>query len=66
MAPDVISFARGAPSLDITYGARPLRRVIQRHLVNPLSTMLLEGEYLSGDTVRVTVSETGQFSFEKG
>jgi ATP-dependent Clp protease ATP-binding subunit ClpB len=48
---------------DITYGARPLRRVIQRHLINPLSTMLLEGEFSAGDVVRVTVSETGQFEF---
>ncbi|HVK40648.1 MAG TPA: AAA family ATPase [Candidatus Kapabacteria bacterium] len=51
---------------DITYGARPLRRVIQRHLVNPLSTMLLEGAFASGDTVRVSASDTGQFMFDKG
>jgi ATP-dependent Clp protease ATP-binding subunit ClpB len=49
---------------DITYGARPLRRVIQRHLVNPLSTMLLEGEYTAGDVVRVTVTENGHFEFQ--
>ena len=49
---------------DITYGARPLRRVIQRHLVNPLSTMLLEGRFSAGDTVRVTVTENGHFEFE--
>ena len=51
---------------DISYGARPLRRVIQRHLVNPLSTMLLEGRFVAGDTVRVTASETGHFEFSKG
>jgi ATP-dependent Clp protease ATP-binding subunit ClpB len=49
---------------DISYGARPLRRVIQRHLINPLSTMLLEGSFVAGDTVRVSVTENGQFLFD--
>ncbi len=45
---------------DPAYGARPLRRVVQRSLENPLATALLEGKYLSGDTVRVDVDGTGQ------
>ncbi|MDB5033750.1 MAG: clpB [Chlorobi bacterium] len=48
---------------DIAYGARPLKRVIQRHLVNPLSTMLLEGEFSAGDTVHVILNEQGLIDF---
>jgi ATP-dependent Clp protease ATP-binding subunit ClpB len=38
---------------DPTYGARPLKRVIQRHLVDPLAMAILEGEFREGDTVLV-------------
>jgi ATP-dependent Clp protease ATP-binding subunit ClpB len=44
---------------DPTYGARPLKRVIQRSLQNPLATMLLEGTIREGETVRVTVMGDG-------
>ena len=40
---------------DPDYGARPLRRVIQRHVEDPLALKLLEGAYLEGDTVRLDV-----------
>jgi ATP-dependent Clp protease ATP-binding subunit ClpB len=50
---------------DITFGARPLKRVIQRHLINPLSTMLLEGEFITGDTVKVVLDNEGLIAFEK-
>jgi ATP-dependent Clp protease ATP-binding subunit ClpB len=40
---------------DPVYGARPLKRVIQRELQNPLSTMLLAGALKDGETVRVSV-----------
>ncbi len=49
---------------DPTYGARPLKRAIQRLLENPLALRLLEGDFDEGDTVRVDVSE-GELSFEK-
>jgi ATP-dependent Clp protease ATP-binding subunit ClpB len=42
---------------DPVYGARPLKRVIQRQLQNPLATMLLSGAIKDGDTVRVTVQD---------
>jgi ATP-dependent Clp protease ATP-binding subunit ClpB len=42
---------------DPVYGARPLKRVIQRLLQNPLATMLLSGALKDGDTVRVTVQD---------
>ncbi|MGF1639487.1 MAG: ATP-dependent chaperone ClpB [Rhodospirillales bacterium] len=39
---------------DPVYGARPLKRVIQRALQNPLATMILEGRINDGDTVSVS------------
>jgi ATP-dependent Clp protease ATP-binding subunit ClpB len=39
---------------DPVYGARPLKRVIQRKIQNPLALALLEGQFSEGDTVRVT------------
>ena len=42
---------------DPVYGARPLKRVIQRELQNPLSTMLLAGALKDGETVRVSVQD---------
>ena len=42
---------------DPVYGARPLKRVIQRELQNPLATMLLSGTIKDGDTVAVSVRD---------
>ncbi|HET7808843.1 MAG TPA: ATP-dependent chaperone ClpB [Gaiellaceae bacterium] len=44
---------------DPTYGARPLKRAIQRLLENPLALRLLEGEFAEGDTVRVDAGGDG-------
>ena len=44
---------------DPVYGARPLKRVIQRHLQNPLAEKLLEGSIADGDVVKVTASADG-------
>jgi ATP-dependent Clp protease ATP-binding subunit ClpB len=44
---------------DPVYGARPLKRVIQRNLQNGLATMLLEGRIAEGETVHVTAGEEG-------
>jgi ATP-dependent Clp protease ATP-binding subunit ClpB len=41
---------------DPVYGARPLKRVIQRQLQNPLATMILDGSLGDGETVRVGVA----------
>jgi ATP-dependent Clp protease ATP-binding subunit ClpB len=41
---------------DPDFGARPLKRVIQRHIADPLALALLEGRYSDGDTVRVDVA----------
>jgi ATP-dependent Clp protease ATP-binding subunit ClpB len=44
---------------DPIYGARPLKRVIQRALQNPLATMILQGRIADGQTVRVGAEEGG-------
>jgi len=44
---------------DPIYGARPLKRVIQRALQNPLATLLLEGKIEDGQTVEVSADEHG-------
>jgi len=44
---------------DPVYGARPLKRVIQRHLQDPLATKLLEGTIVDGETVWVTANGKG-------
>jgi ATP-dependent Clp protease ATP-binding subunit ClpB len=49
---------------DPTYGARPLKRVIQKRLVDKLALAILEGEFEEGDTVRVDAAE-GELVFTK-
>jgi len=50
---------------DIVYGARPLKRAIQRHLINPLSTELLMNNFSAGDTIVANYPGDGQVKFEK-
>jgi ATP-dependent Clp protease ATP-binding subunit ClpB len=47
---------------DPAYGARPLKRAVQRLLENPLALSLLEGEFHDGDTVRA-YAELGEIRF---
>jgi ATP-dependent Clp protease ATP-binding subunit ClpB len=49
---------------DPTYGARPLKRVIQKRLVDRLALAVLEGEFTEGDTVVVDAAE-GELVFTK-
>ena len=49
---------------DPAYGARPLKRAIQRLVENPLALRLLEGDVADGDTIRVD-AEDGEIRFEK-
>src|SRR5687768_433331 len=44
---------------DPVYGARPLKRVIQRELQNPLASLLLEGRYKPGDVIHVSADKDG-------
>ncbi len=50
---------------DPVYGARPLKRVIQRDVQNPLAMKILAGEYDEGDTVVVGVDKAGEIEFGK-
>ena len=50
---------------DPVYGARPLKRALQRRLLDPLALRVLEGEFREGDTVAVDVSGD-ELSFAKG
>ncbi|MBS0639835.1 MAG: ATP-dependent chaperone ClpB [Acetobacteraceae bacterium] len=49
----------GNEGYDSVYGARPLKRVIQRSLQNPLAGMILEGTVKEGDAVHVTAGKDG-------
>jgi ATP-dependent Clp protease ATP-binding subunit ClpC len=40
---------------DPVYGARPLRRALQRYVENPISTKILQGEFKEGDTVAISL-----------
>jgi ATP-dependent Clp protease ATP-binding subunit ClpB len=59
-AKDVLAEAAWDP----TYGARPLKRALQRLVENPLAQRLLEGEFVDGDTIRVD-AENGALLFER-
>jgi len=49
---------------DPTFGARPLKRVIQQQIQNPLATEILKGTFSEGTTIRVDYRD-GEFAFEK-
>jgi ATP-dependent Clp protease ATP-binding subunit ClpA len=52
---------------DPAYGARPLKRVIQHRLENPLASRILRGEFAEGDTIRVDADGAkNDFTFGKG
>ncbi len=50
---------------DKMFGARPLRRALQKYIESPLSVQMLRGDFVSGDTVLVDVKED-QIEFRKG
>ena len=49
---------------DPAYGARPLKRALQRLVENPLALRLLEGDFAEGDTIRVD-AQGDELVFEK-
>jgi ATP-dependent Clp protease ATP-binding subunit ClpB len=52
---------------DPQFGARPLKRVIQQRLENPLASKILHGDYAEGDTIHVGIDKAKHdFTFEKG
>ncbi len=50
---------------DPTFGARPIKRTIQKHVVNPLSAEILMNKFQGGDTVIVTAPGAGKLEFSK-
>jgi ATP-dependent Clp protease ATP-binding subunit ClpC len=63
---DVSDSARiwfASEGFDPQYGARPLRRILQNNLENPLSTKILNGELSNGDSVLVDLVD-GRLTFE--
>jgi ATP-dependent Clp protease ATP-binding subunit ClpB len=50
---------------DPTFGARPLKRVIQNSIVNSMSERILKGEFRDGDEVRVEVNRQGVLEFTR-
>ena len=65
---DLTDAARGwlaSEGFDRIYGARPLRRVVQRSIENPLSRLILGGEFVSGDHILADVGDEGSLSFSK-
>ncbi|MEA3385173.1 MAG: ATP-dependent chaperone ClpB [Thermodesulfobacteriota bacterium] len=50
---------------DLTYGARPLKRAIQRYIENPLALKILEGIFKEGDNILIDTDENGHVSFRK-
>ncbi|MGH7175747.1 MAG: hypothetical protein ACREJC_00075, partial [Tepidisphaeraceae bacterium] len=51
---------------DPQFGARPLKRVIQQRIENPLAQKLLNGEFAEGDTIRIDLDRARRgFTFQK-
>ena len=63
MSPEGLDFI-SSEGYDPVYGARPLKRAIQKHLLDPLSLNLLNGDYSTGDIIDVSV-DSGILIFEK-
>jgi ATP-dependent Clp protease ATP-binding subunit ClpB len=55
----------GKLGFDIHYGARPLKRIIQKYVTNPLSEKILSGEFLPGDNIILKLNKQGLITFEK-
>jgi ATP-dependent Clp protease ATP-binding subunit ClpB len=53
-----------AEGYDLRYGARPLKRTLQRHVLDPLALRVLQGEFAEGDHIAVDVGDNG-LTFEK-
>jgi ATP-dependent Clp protease ATP-binding subunit ClpB len=63
LTPAALEFL-GNEGFDPVYGARPLKRTIQRRILDPLSLELLEGHFHEGDTIRVDAAG-GKLVFER-
>jgi len=50
---------------DPQFGARPLKRVLQQEVENPLALRLLDGDFVAGDTITIHGDSHGRFTFSK-
>jgi ATP-dependent Clp protease ATP-binding subunit ClpB len=63
--PEVLEYL-AREGYDPVYGARPLRRLIERVVQNPLARRILHGEFLPGDVIRVRMGDTAARGEEGG
>ncbi len=56
----------GEQGYDVTYGARPLKRLIQQQIENPLAERLLNGDFPEGSSIRIDADRHGRFTFDAG
>jgi ATP-dependent Clp protease ATP-binding subunit ClpB len=54
-----------AVGYDPDYGARPLKRVIQKEIADPIALGLLKGDYSDGDVVVIDAAKDGQLTFSR-
>jgi len=50
---------------DPTFGARPLKRTIQKFISNPLAEKVLAGEFTPGDSIEIEIPESGKLEFKR-
>jgi len=63
---DKVKEALAQKGYDPAFGARPLKRALQKHIQDPLSLKILQGEFSEGDRVKVDVNgNSDTFTFEK-
>lgn len=48
---------------DAQYGARPLKRAIQKHIADPLALLLLQSKFVAGNKITIDADDTGRFTF---
>ncbi len=62
---DAVKEMLALEGFDPDYGARPLKRVIQREIQDRLAKLLLEGVFAEGDRIQVDLDASGQVTFRK-
>lgn len=65
MVDDDVKDWLGKLGFDINYGARPLKRTIQKYITNTLSEKILNADFLPGDTIHLKLNDDGTIAFEK-
>jgi ATP-dependent Clp protease ATP-binding subunit ClpB len=56
----------GDRGFDPVFGARPLKRVIQQEIENPLASKILNSDFIEGDTITIDADAHSRFHFNKG